>query len=150
MMKFETFELSGDTLWTLAERVRAEIRDGQTEGPMCDLHDALMRMLLMQTVSLTLSHAGAFVDPSKAVDACRLLAEAYEQGKRNGGATDWEGIDEAHVAARAALGLPDPVEAEPEPADRMCEVYRDMACDERCRGEAFCEIRDVARGREEE
>lgn len=42
-----------------------------------------------------------------ALRAARLLVEAYRRaGESGGGGVEWEEIDDAHAAARIALGLP--------------------------------------------
>lgn len=41
----------------------------------------------------------------RALNACRLLVEAYRRGAADGGSIDWSDVDDAHEAARVALGL---------------------------------------------
>ena len=40
-----------------------------------------------------------------ALYACRLLANAYDDGARRGGSVDWCDLDDADKAAREALAL---------------------------------------------
>jgi hypothetical protein len=46
------------------------------------------------------------IDPEDAaLLACRLCVAAYERAKLRGGGIDWDDIEAAYVAARAALVL---------------------------------------------
>jgi hypothetical protein len=42
-----------------------------------------------------------------ALDVCRLLIRAYELGRETNGSVDWEDLDQAHDAARAAVCVQD-------------------------------------------
>lgn len=40
---------------------------------------------------------------NEAVEVCRALVSAYDQGKRNGGHADWNDIDFAHTLAKRVV-----------------------------------------------
>jgi hypothetical protein len=60
-------------------------------------------------VDEAIAAGGIIANP--AMEACRLLVEAYRAAAEYGDKVDWSDVDEAHTAARRALGKGDDADA---------------------------------------
>jgi hypothetical protein len=106
--------LAGKGTFAMAEMIIGNLLGYRSASKSLSNDTTGLSNAIMAIIELTNEHNGlvaALAEPFEArlkaaLHACQLLVDAYRKGA-GGGSIDWGDLDDAHTAARAALGLPE-------------------------------------------